>query len=78
MDFYNDMMLSHKYVQKKFKMWLKYDIEECIIESEYDPSIHLVNFVTIIKLVHVCENVGYLCCSAGKWFFDTSVSKSLH
>ena len=48
-------------------MRLKYDVKELNIESEYDTTSHVVNFMTLIQIPqYVYENIGNTCLTAGR------------
>ena len=53
------VMLSCKYVWRKGKMRLKYDMEEWEIESVYDTTKYMVNFVTTIQPEYIYGNIGH-------------------
>ena len=70
-------MLSRINVSIKGEKLLQYDIKEWKIESYYDPTVHVVNFVKMIQLEDVYGNIGHACCIYGKFIFNANILKGL-
>ena len=51
-------------------MWMKYDVEEWKIESEYYPTRHVVKFVIVIQFEYIYSNIGHTCCTPGRCFLN--------
>ena len=56
---------------------MKYDVKEWKIESAYDPTRHVVNFLTLVQLQYVYGKIGRACCTVGNWIFDENFPKAL-
>ena len=77
MSSYRDLMLSHQYVQIEGEVQMKYDIKEWETESKYDPTRHVINFVTIIQPEYVYINIVHASFNAGFGFLSVNVLKTL-
>ena len=45
------------------------------MESKYDITRNVVNFMTIIQLKYIYGNIIHACFTAGEWIFDANMLK---